>query len=69
MEVGETKTITVAPGQAYGPRSKELIVTIKRVNLPEQISPAIGLRLKMESPDGSHIDLVITDMMELLETT
>ena len=64
MEVGETKTITVPPGQAYGPRSKELIVTIKRVNLPEQISPAIGLRLKMESPDGSHIDLVITDMDE-----
>jgi len=62
MEAGETKTITVPSGEAHGPRRKELIVTIERVNLPEQISTTIGQRLKIQSPDGSHIDLVISDM-------
>jgi len=64
MEVGDTRIITVSPGEAYGPRSKELVTKIRRVDLPEQISPAIGLQLRLQTPDGKHIDLFITDMDE-----
>jgi FKBP-type peptidyl-prolyl cis-trans isomerase 2 len=64
MEVREAKTIAVPPEKAYGPRSKELIVKIRKADLPEQISLAIGLQLRLQRPDGSHIDLLITDMDE-----
>ncbi len=64
MEVGETRTITVPPEEAYGARSRELISKIRKADLPEQISPAIGLQLRLQTPDGSHIDLRITDMDE-----
>ncbi len=64
MEVREAKTITVPPEEAYGPRSKELVAKIRKADLPEQISPAIGLELRLRRPDGSHIDLQITDMDE-----
>ena len=37
MEVGETKTITVPPEEAYGPRNEELIVDVKKSILPENI--------------------------------
>ena len=64
MEVGDTRTITVLPGEAYGPRSKELVAKIRKVDLPERISPAIGLQLRLQMPDGKRIDLLITDMDE-----
>ena len=64
MEVGEKKTITVPPGEAYGQRSEELIANIKKDDLPEDVSPVIGQKLKMQAPDGGYIDLVIAAMDE-----
>jgi FKBP-type peptidyl-prolyl cis-trans isomerase 2 len=64
MEVGDTKTITVPPGEAYGPRRKELIVDIKKTDLPEDITPAIGKQLQVQQKDGNPIEITITDMDE-----
>lgn len=64
MEVGDTKTITVPPGEAYGPRRKELIVDIKKTDLPEDITPAIGKQLQIRQKDGNPIEVTITDMDE-----
>jgi peptidylprolyl isomerase len=64
MEVGDTKTITVPPGEAYGPRRKELIVDIKKTDLPEDITPAIGKQLQIRQKDGNPIEVAITDMDE-----
>jgi len=62
MEPGETKTITIPPEEAYGPRRKELIADIKRSDLPEHISPAMGKQLRIRHSDGHHTDVIITDM-------
>ena len=64
MEVGERKTITIPPVEAYGQRSEELIANIKRADLPEDVSPVIGQKLKMQAPDGGNIDLVVAGMDE-----
>jgi peptidylprolyl isomerase len=64
MEVGETKTITVAPEEAYGPRSEELLIQIKKGFLPENITPAIGEQLQIPQKDGNPIDVTISDMDE-----
>ena len=64
MEKGEKKTITVSPGEAYGQRSEELIANIKKADLPEDGSLVIGQKLKMQAPDGGHIDLVIAGIDE-----
>lgn len=64
MEVGDTKTMTVPPGEAYGPRRKELIVDIKKTDLPEDITPAIGKQLQIRQKDGNPIEVAITDMDE-----
>lgn len=64
MEVGDTKTMTVPPGEAYGPRRKELIVDIKKTDLPEDITPAIGKQLQIRQKDDNPIEVAITDMDE-----
>ncbi len=64
MGVGDTKTITVLPEEAYGPSRKELIVDIKKTDLPEDITPAIGKELQVQQKDGNPIEITITDMDE-----
>ena len=64
MEVGEAKTITVPPEEAYGPRRNELIVDVEKTDLPENITPAIGKQLQIRQKDGNPIKVTITDMNE-----
>jgi len=64
MEVGETKTITVPPDEAYGPRSEELLVDVSKSALPEDITPAIGGQLQIPQKDGNPIRVTVSDMNE-----
>ena len=64
MGVGDAKSITVPPEEAYGPSRKELIVDIKKTDLPEDITPAIGKQLQVQQKDGNPIEITITDMDE-----
>jgi len=64
MEVGETKTITVPPEEAYGSRNEELLIQIKKNVLPENITPAIGGQLQIPQKDGNPIRVIISDMNE-----
>jgi len=68
MEVGETKTITVPPEEAYGPRSEELLVDVSKSALSEDITPAIGEQLQIPQEDGNPITVIISDMNEDIVT-
>jgi len=64
MEVGEKKTITVPPEQAYGPRREELVAEVKKSDLPEHIVPAVGKQLRIRRSDGNDMQLFIADIGE-----
>jgi peptidylprolyl isomerase len=64
MEVGEKKTITAPPEQAYGPRQEELVVEVKRSDLPEHITPTIGKPLRIRHSDGNDTEVFIADISE-----
>jgi peptidylprolyl isomerase len=64
MEPGDTKTIEIPPEEAFGPKRKELLIEVPKSELPNQITPTLGQRLKMHDPDGDHIELIITDINE-----
>jgi FKBP-type peptidyl-prolyl cis-trans isomerase 2 len=42
MVVGEVKTVTIPPAQAYGERRDELLQEWPRAELPEGYSPTVG---------------------------
>ena len=64
MEIGEQKSVEIPPVEAYGPRREELVVDVDRSKFPSHIEPSIGQRLQMQQPEGSVLNLVITDMSE-----
>lgn len=62
LEIGESKSITVPPEKAFGPIREELFKIIKEDELPENITPVVGQKVKMERPDGKNVDFRITEI-------
>lgn len=62
MEVGETKSITISPQEAYGPRREELLVEVSRSDFPEHIQPSVGQFIQLKHKDGSMLDVLIADL-------
>ncbi len=52
MAVGETKTVSIASQDAYGPYLEDLIGTIRRVHIPPDIDLKVGTIMQMQAPDG-----------------
>jgi peptidylprolyl isomerase len=66
MSPGQSKTITVASEQAYGPRQKDLMVEVDRKDVPADLTLEIGARLEVTQEDG---DVFMVTVSELSETS
>lgn len=60
MSLGDKKTFTVSPEDAYGFRREELVAVVDRSHFPPDINPVVGQPLQITLPEGEIIDLVIT---------
>jgi len=55
MAVNETKTITLQPEDAYGPRNEELVITLERSTFGDmEIEVGMVLGMDVESDGASH---------------
>jgi peptidylprolyl isomerase len=63
MQVGEKRTITIPPEQAYGPRDDEMIAEVERDKFPPDIAPEVGQQLQMKQQGQTYIVTVaeVTD--------
>lgn len=52
MAVGDSKSIRFEAEDAYGQRSDHLVQEVPRSNLPESLTPEVGMALQSRSPDG-----------------
>jgi len=64
MEVGETRSVSLTPDEAYGQPRDELVGTVDRDRLPEELTPEVGMFLQAQSPDGQVNDVKITDVSD-----
>ena len=64
MQKGDTKTITLAPEEAYGPHKKELVHVMDRTSFPEEINLGIGKTLRIRTEDGKYAVVTIKDFTE-----
>ena len=64
MQKGDTKTITLAPEEAYGPHKKELVHVMDRTSFPEEINLGIGKTLRIRTQDGKYAVVTIKDFTE-----
>lgn len=64
MAIGESKSVTIEPDQAYGTRHEQLVQEVPKSALPQEIAPAVGMQLQSQSPEGQVMNLVITDVAD-----
>ena len=64
MTVGESKSVTIPPDQAYGERHEQLVQQVPRSALPDDMKPEVGMQLQSQSPDGQVMNLFVTEVEE-----
>jgi len=60
MTAGDSKTVTIPAGEAYGERHDQLVQEVPKTALPEDMKPEVGMQLQSQSPDGQVMNLLVT---------
>ncbi len=60
MSVGDKKQISIPPEEAWGERREDLVVDVPKDEIPENISPEIGMQLQVGNQDGSTLRVTVT---------
>ena len=64
MQVGETRTIKIAPDDAYGPHQPSLTTTLPRASTHFPAEPQVGMNLILPLADGNQLEIVITEVTD-----
>ncbi len=60
LSVGDTVTAEIAPEDAYGRRSDELVLDVPRENFPDDADPQVGQQFAMTAGDGQQTPVTVT---------
>jgi peptidylprolyl isomerase len=66
MKLGESKTVTIPPEEAYGPYRDDLVQVLDRSQFQEGTEPVVGQQWESPQPDGRTL---IFTVIEVTETT
>jgi peptidylprolyl isomerase len=64
MRPGESRMFTLPPEKAFGSYRNDLIGTVERSWLPEDVEPKVGKRVETEFKDGTPVIAVIKEFNE-----
>jgi peptidylprolyl isomerase len=60
MTIGEKKSVRIPAHEAYGEAKEEMILSLKRSEIPADIPLELGLQLMMQGQNGQSIPVKIT---------
>lgn len=64
MNVGDTKTVTIPPEEAYGERSDENMLQIGHDQVPPNMDVQVGMQLQLQAPDGRPVPVTVADVTD-----
>jgi FKBP-type peptidyl-prolyl cis-trans isomerase 2 len=64
MKLNEKKTITIPENEAYGAIKEGLRQEVKRTELPQEITPEVGMGLVSKTPEGQEMNLHVVEVNE-----
>jgi len=59
MTVGDTKSVTIAPEDAYGERNEQAVQEVPKSALPEELEPEAGMMLQAQNQNGQPVQLTV----------
>jgi FKBP-type peptidyl-prolyl cis-trans isomerase 2 len=64
METGDSKIVKIVSEEAYGAHNPDMIATIERERLPENMEPQIGQQVQMRQAEGQLVMVTVTGVSE-----
>lgn len=64
MNLGEKKTINIAPEDAYGPRSEEAIIEFPKENVPADMKLEPGMQLTLSNQAGQPVPVIVVEVKD-----
>lgn len=64
MTVGESKSITIPPEEAYGPHHEQLVQEVPADALPDGLTPELGMQLQGTRGDGETVLFTVTGIAD-----
>lgn len=64
MTEGDTKSVTLDPGQAYGPHHDQLVHVVERERIPPEIDLEVGTVLQAADAGGNQLRLQVVDLAD-----
>ncbi len=62
MSVGDAKKVRLEPDDAYGEHHEQLVQTVPKTVLPDDLSIELGMQLQTQDPDGQIMNLTVTEI-------
>src|SRR5437773_2755401 len=62
MNVGEKKTINIAPADAYGEKSEEAIIEFSKEHVPPDMKLEPGMPLTLSNQHGQPVPVVVVEI-------
>lgn len=64
MKPGESRSVTLEPENAFGDRREDLLLKLPKKEFPQNITPSVGLQLKLSNASGNEMTVVVTKVGE-----
>lgn len=64
MGVGQSKTLAIPAGKAYGPRREELVAVVPRNQVPGDFTPELGVEVIIHQHEGAGIPATVSEVTD-----
>lgn len=64
MTVGDSASIDIPSDEAYGEEREDLIINVPKDQLPDDVTPQVGMQLQVNQGDGQPIPVRIKEVGE-----
>ena len=64
MNLGDKKTISIAPEDGYGPRSEEAIIEFPKENVPPDMKLEPGMGLTLSNQAGQPVPVIVVEVKD-----
>ena len=64
MNVGEKKTINIAPEDGYGEKSEDAIIEFPKENIPEDMKLEAGMPLTLTNQEGQPVPVIVVEVKD-----
>jgi len=64
MEPGQSQTVRIPAGKAFGSYQDEMVQMVHPDQLPEDVRPEVGQQLEIPKQDGQNFVVRVTDISE-----